>query len=295
MNIFKAILLFTFFATNAQTVKIIESETFEPISFATVKLYKDVTLVYGNYTNDKGQIDLNFDYNFIEVSCLGFETKKIQKTQLENNIFYLIKKNIELEAVTVSNKKKEFIEIAIKKERKSYAGFTMICKGYEITQFFENTLQKNTKIISFSFKTAKVNHKMAYRIRIYKKIKIGESNQDIEIPTTNTIYYLEEGSEGLVEVDLTEFDLDFALDGIYIGIEGLGENPNLKASNYASRESCVNILHYQNTKANTFEKYTFKNDVWIDLFALNKKLTKESFNINLKAVYQPYFVLKVEK
>lgn len=296
MKIFKTILLFTFFATNAQTIKIIESETFAPISYATVKLYKDTTLVYGNYTNDEGRIDMNsIDYNYVEASCLGFETKKMLKNLIENNTIYLFKKSIQLETVTVTNKKIEFTEIGKNKKRKSITGHSVIGKGYETVQFIENKLNKNTKIISFAFVTEKVRKKTAYRIRVYKKININENNLDIEIPTTNTIYYLEEGSEGLVEVDLTAFDIDFTLDGIYIGLEGLGQNLNENTSSFTKKENSVYIQHQFGKKNRTYLRYTFKNDGWYDIFLRNKIDAKKYGHGDLKVIKEPYFILKVEK
>lgn len=94
---FKLFLLFCF-STNLMLAqdtqisfsgKLVEANTNQPISYATVALYdsKSLEIITGTTTNDDGTFIINYSsYNvYLEISFMGFKTKKINEFDTSTN------------------------------------------------------------------------------------------------------------------------------------------------------------------------------------------------------------------
>ena len=214
----------------------------------------------------------------------------------KNLVIFLSKINIELEEVVLTNNKQGFITIGENKRRKSFAGGFAFVKGSEVVQFIENKLNKITKINSFAFVTEEVKNKVAYRIHLYKRLQNFNATVDIEIPTLNTIYYLEKDSNGLVEINLSQYDIDFPLEGIYIGLESLGTIDNDgQYQEYTSIKQWVQIQYQYSKNARTYQRHLFLKGTWFDVFQRDKTESKKRGYGDLKLINEPYFFLKVSK
>ena len=280
----------------AQKITVLEQGSNVAVPYATVVFYKDDMIFFGDYTNDFGEINFQKEYDFINISCLGFETRKVFKNQIENNVIFLNKINIQLEEVVLTNNKQEFIAIGENKRKKSFSGSFAFEKGSEVVQFIENKLKKTTKINSFAFVTEKVKNKVAYRVRLYKRIQNFNGIADIEIPTLNTIYFLEKDSNGLVEINLSQYDIDFPLEGIYIGLESLGTiDNNGQYQHYTHADQCVYIQYQYSKTARTYIRHLFLKGSWYDVFQRHKTDGKKYDHGDLKVIHEPYFILKVAK
>lgn len=280
----------------AQKITVLEQGSNVAVPYATVVFYKDDMIFFGDYTNDFGEINFQKEYDFINISCLGFETRKVFKNQIENNVIFLNKINIQLEEVVLTNNKQEFIAIGENKRKKSFSGSFAFEKGSEVVQFIENKLKKTTKINSFAFVTEKVKNKVAYRVHLYKRIQNFNATVDIEIPTLNTIYYLEKDSNGLVEINLSQYDIDFPLEGIYIGLESLGTiDNNGQYQEYTSIKQWVQIQYQYSKNARTHQRHLFLKGTWFDVFQRDKTNGIKFGHGDLKVIFEPYFILKVAK
>ena len=287
----------------AQKITVLEQGSNLAVPYATVTFYKDGNVVFGNYTNYQGEIDADIEFDSVEISCLGFEKTKVSKNNIKNNTVFLTKQNIELEEVIINHKKIDLTHIGENKTKKSIINGVGLAKGNEIVQFIENYLGKVTKLNSLYFVTGKVKNKAAFRVHIYKKIKINTSIADEEIQTLNTIYYLEKDSDGRVEINLTQYDIDFPLEGLYIGLEGLGtidannqfvdtKGQSLK-QNFT--ENVVNIQYQKSKIARTYVRHLIVNGSWFNKFERDKTEGKKHGYGDLKVIWEPYFILKVTK
>lgn len=286
----------------AQKITVLEQGSNVAVPYATVTFYKDGNVVFGNYTNYQGEIDTDIEFDSVEISCLGFEKTKVSKNNIKNNTVFLTKQNIELEEVIINHKKIDLTHIGENKTKKSIINGVGLAKGNEIVQFIENYLGKVTKLNSLYFVTGKVKNKAAFRVHIYKKININTSIADEEIQTLNTIYYLEKDSDGRVEINLIQYDIDFPLEGLYIGLEGLGtvdannqfvdtKGQSLK-QNFT--ENVVSIQYQKSKIARTYVRHLIVNGSWFNKFG-DKTECKKHGHGDLKVIYEPYIVVKVEK
>jgi outer membrane receptor protein involved in Fe transport len=96
--LFAVILLTSCFITSGQSSfkggikgRIIETESHEPVEFATASLFKtiDSSLVKGAVTNKQGQFSFSQIQGgkyYIQINCLGYETLNISNVTLSNNM-----------------------------------------------------------------------------------------------------------------------------------------------------------------------------------------------------------------
>ncbi|MCW4467497.1 hypothetical protein OGH69_00825 [Flavobacterium sp. MFBS3-15] len=212
-----------FFATmslNSQTIEILNYSSNEPVHFASVIFYKENKTVTGDYANENGILNFQYrDFDCIEISCIGFETKKFDKKNITEKL-YLKETVIQLPEIIVNGKASVEIGYINKKKVKLKRNLS-IGKFIQIAEFIENPFKVPVLIKSFSFKLIEVRGRPIYRLHLYRKHET-ENIPGEDILTKDLVYSLDEEAKGLVELDLAEYGVELPPDGIYIALEGLG-------------------------------------------------------------------------
>lgn len=212
--------LFATMSLHSQTIEILEYSSNEPVHFASVVFFRENKPVEGDYANEHGIIDLsNRDFDSIKVSCIGFETKNFDKSNISEKL-YLKETAIQLPEITINNKSSVEIGYINKKKVKLKHNLS-IGKFIQIAEFIENPFKVPVLIRSFSFRLIEVRGRPIYRLHLYRKHET-ENIPGEEILNKDLVYSLDEDAKGLVEIDLAEYGVELPPDGIYIALEGLG-------------------------------------------------------------------------
>ena len=152
--IFIISLVFTNLAI-AQVVEILNQETSETIAYANIIYLQKGQIQGGTYSNENGQATIVFtaEVDSVEISCLGFETKKITAKNLPKTIF--LESSIELldEVAVYSNADAPLLFLGFDKELGAQS--TTAFKGFQIITFIENSFQEEKRIKSFQFQIKK--------------------------------------------------------------------------------------------------------------------------------------------
>ena len=109
-------------------VKVIDKETSEPVSFATIRIKNSTIGVIADY-NGELRIPVEFNKETIIISCIGYEAQEIILNNLEPNTLNIIEINPQIEAlnpvfISSRNKVKGIDlnpQILVEKSRKLYA------------------------------------------------------------------------------------------------------------------------------------------------------------------------------
>ena len=207
----------------SQNYKVIDFESKQPVQFATIKLIKDGKLTNGFYTDENGSFTLNSEKNYqIVVSCIGYQTKNVTIDNTTNSI-EIEKKIYNLDEVVITVKKDIQIGFIDAKNSKDIVGVSL---GLEVAVFIENKLDYPALIKSVQFKVKKTKEKIAYRLHLYE---ISENNlkPGDDLLNENFIYYIEPKVQGLIDIDLSEYNIVLPKKGVFVCIEGVdGLNTN---------------------------------------------------------------------
>lgn len=252
------------------------------VSFATIILKKNEQIVLGNYSNQNGKavISTNEVFDEIEISCIGYETKNIDKKNIsDNTIVYLQPKSYQVEEVVISG---TTLQTTGHLDEKS-SFYKYIGTG-ETALFIENEFNKPVFIKSVLFKVKNVNIAFAYRIHFYRKTnltyKVKESSKEftqnipdehIEIPQ---VFILEPDTKGLVEINVSDYFVELPEDGIWVSIEPIGAINENEISR--KRDNGLTIEFHLTKK----ENYCYKMFVggWFN----NNHILKRDFEVVFK-------------
>jgi uncharacterized protein YdcH (DUF465 family) len=226
---------------------------------AYIVFYELNNFVTGKFTDENGLINYNnILFNKIEISHINYETINLKKEEIEDTI-YLKQNNIELNEVTVVNSKKETLTLGYTKYKKKTK--LTAYNGIEIVVFLKNPFKKPKKINSFLFKIQKKDiQKTAIRIHFYKKSR-NELIPGEEITKADILKYIDINSKELLEIDVSNYDLEFPVDGAFIGIEWLGNVS--EDDNEIEKPSDIYIeLNDKINQALTFTRSTLKDEEW---------------------------------
>lgn len=233
-NIF-LILLFLSMNAISQTVAVVGSSSNDPVSFALIAYCQKGKVVAGDYADKNGRFNLNgHDFDALEISCIGFQTKRITKEDVAEKIF-LMEAAIDLKEVVINSN--QTVDIGYSKSsRKKIKSRLGIGESIQMATFVENPFNTPVVIKSVSFNVVSVTGRPAYRLHLYrkrqKKSLAGEDIPGEDILVKDLVCFLEEKNKGLVEIDLSEMGIEMPPEGLYMGLEGLGScDENGKAEN----------------------------------------------------------------
>lgn len=233
-NIF-LILLFLSMHAISQTVTVVGISSNNPVSFASIACYQNGKFSTGNYADKNGKFNLNgHDFDALEISCIGFQTKRITKEDVAEKIF-LMEAVINLKEVVINSN--QTVDIGYSKsKRKKIKSRLGIGESIQMATFIENPFNTPVVIKSVSFNVVSVTGRPAYRLHLYRKLEqksiAGEDIPGEDILVKDLVCFLEEKTKGLVEIDLSEMGIEMPPEGLYVGLEGLGSyDENGKAEN----------------------------------------------------------------
>lgn len=282
-----AVTIFFSSIIHAQSYKVIDNETSLPVQYATIQIYDAGKFVDGFYTDDNGSIEISTPlvFNEIKISCIGYKTITLKK---EQSVIRLEQNPVHLEEVVITSR--NLLELGYIKNKKS-KNTTGVSEGLEVAVFISNKYNFPVKINSIQFKVEKIKSKAAFRIHLYKKSENNLFPQE-ELLHDNKIQYLEPDTNGLVEVDLSDYNIILPKDGVFVSIEGIGGN------NTSTTKSKKNLIQFE-THSSELEIYqvrNYKNNVgWVNINKWLPKNYMETFNkeYDKRKLYVPSFGLKV--
>lgn len=264
---FIAILLFFKVSlTFSQTIRVCDEEDKKPIPYVTAILTIQNRIVGGDYCDSNGfvKIDDKILFDKIELSCIGYESKAIEKGTLKNDTIFLKKKVINLDEVIISKNNLATSLLGYTDLKKyQYIG---IGKGLETVVFIENNAKKPLYISSFLFKVRKLKKKTAIRIHFYKN-RLEKFEPGEEILTEDIVEYLDENTQGLVEIKIAKYGLELPIEGSFVGIEALGVFDNITKTYVDTRMFEEDLGLEYNTKIDksiTFLRNRFRVKIWGD-------------------------------
>ncbi|WP_116789715.1 hypothetical protein [Flavobacterium psychrotrophum] len=219
---FQIILLFFFSViVKAQTVTILDANTRQPVSFATLLLKQGGKIVFGTYASENGTVVFSkVDFDVAEVSCIGYKTVFIAKDDLKNSIL-LAKDAIALKEVVITKKIKPSKPVALGYLKTKRTIEVMAMQGAEVVVFIPNPANEPRAIESFTYKGYTVEgYKFAFRLHFYK-IDTATQEPGEELAHEDIVRYVDNKSKRFVETNVTEYGVIMPADGVYAGIEWL--------------------------------------------------------------------------
>lgn len=205
----------------AQSLQVLDSETNEPVPFATILFVENNKTGEGYYADEKGKFKIPDSKVFDEVrfSCIGYASKTIAKDKLADGIVLLKRITYQLDEVIVSaGAQSSEVGQKVMKGRIN----TAASLGAQVVLFIENPDKNEKKIKSFVFKSSTPkNYKTAFRIHFYKKDTVSGGPGE-EMPHRDIVQYINPG-KGIrqVEVDVAPYGILLPAEGLYAGIEWL--------------------------------------------------------------------------
>jgi len=198
--------------------KVIDKQTNQPIIYSTIELK---ALKTGAYTDSIGNFSIKFKNSMdtLEFNALGYAMQKYCIKDLidSKNIIELNPHIFELEEVVVVPHKVKSIRLGIT-SRKPWKFQIANVFGGQYGTYIKNEYEKTGHVKAVSFYIAKIGHPNApFRIRIYAKDKLNNCpGKDLLIE--NVIVSNNKG-EGWFTVDVSKYNVNFPLDGIYVMME----------------------------------------------------------------------------
>lgn len=277
----------------SQNFTIIDSVTRKPIPFVAVLLKQEGKILYGNYCNQNGEAFIKEDevFDTVEFSCIGYKSKSIDKFNLKKEMVVTLAEEVyKLDEVIISSKLFDSYKIIgyLNENKTSYEW-----KGNgETTLFIENESKDVTQIISILFKIRKVKSRSAYRVHFYKKMEShfhpGERliNEDI-------IGFIEPDTKGIIELDISQYALQFPIEGMFLSIEPLGFTNEKEITK--QRDNGLFFEFHQTKKNIYFHRISFSPENWDNV---NERLVKDYIylgkeKVPSKNLIAPSFGIKI--
>lgn len=198
--------------------KVIDRETRQPVIFATVEIK---ALKTGTYTDSAGNFSIRSENSddTLEFNSLGYEMQKYSIGDLNNSMRIIeLKPHIfELKEVVVVPKKVKSMRLGITSKKPWRFQIANIFGGQYGT-YINNENKKTGHVRAVSFYITEIGFPDApFRIRIYAKDQLngcpGKDLLNESVIVSNT------KGEGWFTVDVSEYGIDFPLDGMYVMME----------------------------------------------------------------------------
>lgn len=269
------IFVFAFSKTQSQNIIVVDSTNHQPIPFVNVYFSKN----NGTFTNENGVFNLNNrKQDTIKFSHISYNEYEIIASNIRDTII-LSPNSIILKEVLVSNGKKISKYIDFPKKNSSYSSFPVNSKSEIITLVIPNSNNINSFISKLDFKFEKkkgndnaLNIKTALRVNIYSS-----KNKKIKSKIySSEVFVIDATKKDKIEVDLSENYVEMEKNGLFIGIEVIGDIDN--NGNILNEKTLIRPILTSNTiedyYSETFLKYSF--DKKLILNPINDILKKSS-------------------
>jgi hypothetical protein len=273
-NIFILFILLSF-NLYSQKIIVVDSVNKKPLSFATIQFNKGS----GTYTDENGYFELNRKISdTLKLSQMSYADLVLITSEITDTIF-MSPNAIIIKEIIVTNGKQVTKHIDIPKKKASFGSFPLFSKSEIISLVMPSSENSNLKIqkINFNFSKSIYNQqndniRTAFRVNIYdvknKKIKDKIFSSETYIINTN--------QKDKIEIDLTNELISFLPNGIFIGIEAIGDIN--KDGSIKNNESSIRPNISENTikdySAITYIRYVFNKKESIK--PLNEFIEKNS-------------------
>lgn len=173
-------------------------------------------------------------------------------------------KAILLDTVTISKNNyngKEVLLGLLNKRSKILSSATI---GHEIVLYIKNTGNAKAMVKSFSFKVKKWGeHQTAFRVHFYEKTA-GSTVPGNEIILDDIVVYSNSKSK-LVEIDVSQYNIELPADGLFAGVEWLGVT-DADGKRIVEKDEERDSIKCNNAvdELLTFERNRFGNKPWHD-------------------------------
>lgn len=265
MKVRYSIIFFISFLLNAQQREslILDSNTKEIIPYASVKY---INTKEGTYSNEKGFFKINSSIDSTEISCIGYQSKKLRTEEIQNKI-YLDPIIISLKAIQLNSN--SHFKIIDKNKSENYIGIgSFVNNTINIAKRFDfksNVILKSVQLDILNNQTKK--------IALLKIYDIDSNNKPLKNILEYHIYYEVQPNEKKLKIDLSEHQILLENKSYFIVLEMFhlntekGKSP-LKVGFYKSRKSGYSLINSSSSK----------NNEWVSIEVPNKKY---EYNLNL--------------
>jgi hypothetical protein len=212
---------FSFGQTILLKGRIMDAETNEPLEYATIEIH---SLLTGTIANEHGVFELpadsqNHNLDTLEFSYLGYAKSKIPIADFLNSndkIIFLKPSHVSLGEVVVMPKKYKTVVLGIKDNKPESKQISNIFNS-KIGNYIANEKNMIGWIKSVSFYMDAEGHpETPFRVRIY------DLNKEKNCPGNDILnenLIVSAGKSGWFTVDLTKYNLQFPLDGMFVMME----------------------------------------------------------------------------
>lgn len=248
---------------------LLDSITMQPIPYANIVCLDSLN---GSYTNSEG-VFTKPKYGVASISCVGYYTKKITFNG-DNDTVLLAPKIYSLKEIVVvsSNNEKEIIEGYANKKSDFSLSYS---SGREVAVLIDNKKNQESLIKKVFLKidvrrivrkTTNINYTSVFKINIYSvkdKINIGECIASIILKSdrlTSKNFF-----------DISDLNLSFPKDGLFVGIEWVGKENLENNELYIVTENLLEPFISTTFKENSivYERKKFMSDTWLLVDATN--------------------------
>lgn len=251
------IAFFKIFIVNSQSI-VVDSITKKPIPYATIQLAKNS----GIYSDENGRFSINqLTIDTLLISHVAYKKKKIKFSVLTDSVFLQKKENI-IDEVVVYNKNCSFIVIGNKKKSNT---FLFINKKTEITTLIKSNKIKSGILEKIHIPIGKklpskkhVDFVSLIRIHVYT---VKNNLPGKELLLTNNIITVTKESSKTLELDVSNDFIEYTNQGIFIGIEMIGNKNNVNDRTIALFPS-FRIAKTNKSKANKSFSKQFYQTKW---------------------------------
>ena len=263
------ILLFIFFLNNIQSqirsIVVLDSLTNEPIPFVTVQLSKNT----GTYTNEKGVFELNEnESDTLRFSHLSYDDFHIKVSNLKNSVI-LSPNAILLKEVKVIKGTKLSKYIDFPRKNNSFGSWPLVAKSELVTLITPNIENENSIITSLDFKFEKRAYK-EFSSKLNTALRVNIYEQDNEIIKnkiySSKVFVINSTNKDKIEVDLKDDYIALSKNGLYIGIEVIGDIDEL--GKIKTEKSSIRPILTDNSindySAKTFLRYMFNQKLFLN-------------------------------
>jgi hypothetical protein len=294
MNNLITLVLFSlaFYSVNSQsvTLRVIDSVSELPVSYATVYFASDNT---GTYTNQDGIFKSDKSNRKTQISHIAYETKTFMLPRFDSTIMLRPRAQL-IDEITITPQEVKYETTGYFDYKSDFSktGFS----GDELAVFISNPYHSEKKIknLIIGFDTRQLVKKdlgvdfvSVFRINLYTKYEDSPEPGKL-ILTQNDLIFNSDILKRKTKIDLSGFDLKFYEEGIFIAIEWIGiENGETKEliTDYKGLTEPFVSNTYKETDALVYERNKFKDMRWTVI----DKNSKYSIAFKLDTYFTPRF------
>lgn len=287
-------LIFSTFSYSQNKIIVTDSISKEPLSYATIMFNGND----GLYSNEDGSFILNDNFKYVEVSYMGYKTKKIALTSLNDTI--ALQRSIKILDEVIITPRTQKKKINFLKSPNLFGNCILKPESEIINAIIPNKEIISMKIdkLSFSFQKLKwsknkniLKDEMAViRINIYSL----KDNLPNKLLFKSNPMKINAYEKSLLEVSLEYETILIEENGLAVSIEYIG-NINIKGELYKTSDLYLRPLLAENNNkfysGNLYQKFQLKHDKnamidlvshWNKTFAEKNKISPRILNISFE-------------